>query len=283
MIPVGHRVIVIASSNKKSGANIRRGSTGFIVGNNLFGSIDKLKCLYLITEVVFTRFGMEQKERCEKKPVIILFPCYPVGQITKYRKHLNRLTKNAVDYMDVFRSKFTEGLRRRKNIDIIIVSSAPVDISENLNEMKGWFYSAVASNIFQRAVFSYKKDEHSAYLNRCLNEIPDKAQLFKTSCSHYSRSKELAEDFFYYRKKNEPIYKMMTAMLTLEIMRKSNDFDKMFTSPGTRINLNLIKSIQWSIPYYGFKVNKYLKSIIDRHTKEEFDVVEWVKIFERLS
>jgi len=152
MIFTGQKIIVLISSNTKTGAKIRKGSLGYV---SSFGTAKfnfKLNAVLIPAKIVFTRFGYEKKRRIESKIVYLLYPIGPCKSIKHVRKYLTSKVKIAQSMTSQLKQDLDkEGVKLNKlNILVVNKTNIETDILSSKNEFGAWFSSILQSGIFHK-------------------------------------------------------------------------------------------------------------------------------------
>jgi len=175
MIPQGHKITVLASSKTKSGANIRRGSIGFVSGIGKTYTFSKQGMFVTPAKIVFTRFGYEKKERNETKFVTLLHPITSPSYIKYHQKFLNTLTIRSVDMTDRLKKHFAnEGVLTKPSATVVIKHiNHGTNLLTNLNNLKAWSSSILQSGLLHPVVMSTKISNLNVAKNELIKDYPE--------------------------------------------------------------------------------------------------------------
>ena len=152
MLFTGQKIIVLVSSNSKTGAKIRRGSLGYISSFGTSRVNYKSNFILIPAKIIFTRFGYEKKHRIESKIVYLLYPIESSINIKYIRKYLITKIKVAKSMTPLLKQDLlNEGVKLNK-LDIIVVNKTneKVNILTDKNEFSAWFSSVIQSGIFHK-------------------------------------------------------------------------------------------------------------------------------------
>lgn len=214
MISPGQRITVLASSNNKPGAHIRRGSTGYISTNHRSVVIKKLNVVLMATEIIFNRFGFEEKYRCERKTVVALYPLINITEIKDHQAYLDKLTKKALDFIGVIKLHLSIVT---KKVDIVVITTRPCSMSNNINEFKPWFLSILCRN----EVYDFLTNNTDTPFKKAIKNIPIKGlnDLLIGAILDKKTSLELADNVFNTNKSigvYDPVIKFLKIKICLE-------------------------------------------------------------------
>lgn len=192
MYMIGQQIQIIVSSQRAAGAKIRTGSTGFI--SNIYGSmfLEKLDISLMYCNVLFNRYGFEQRHRCENKKVIIIFPCREIFlEGVKIKPQLNKMLKSVIDSTASIIDNFRNYDLKKKPI-FIIATNINTDVYSSKEIHRAWFLS-ICNNKFLSDKFNSIKN--SDYNNSTI--------LFEKFKNKSERHAHILEEFLKSNKYND--------------------------------------------------------------------------------
>jgi len=232
MLPVGTRFEVVASSINKKGTKIRTGSVGYVagVGNTEYINERPRKSSLVITpaSVIITRFGHENRSRCETK--IVGFINITAGIEKSYStKSLQKLLDHSASYPDAIKEIFRKhGIEHPKGIPNIIVRKVlnSINITKDPSELLGWLTSIVSSELLNKPL---DKDPEDFGIRKSLsNNLPCGIALLHK----YRQDKVFMHKHILSYLQNDPA-----------------QFKQLINNLRTMLHLNLIKCIEEAQTY----------------------------------
>lgn len=244
MIPIGTKVIVLASSTSAPGTKIRRGSLGYISSIGATLHFHQLNVFVTTAKIVFTRFGYEKKRRDESKFVGLIFPHRMLNpkKSVNIQKYINKLVHKSLDASAQIREMFKSEGVKTKNITNIIVHKTLIEcnVSSNYNEFKSWTSSILCSGHFHKLFLAGKKGSLNKMRDNLLKDLPPSFSNHLYACIKYRRSRNLATKEVF----SNPIHKQlmvkqlkqyMNLCTRKEIAKLLNSTTKSFWAPSTTL------------------------------------------------
>jgi len=285
MIPIGQRVAVLASSTKKSGAHIRRGSIGYVSRTGRSVTIDSLKAVVTMARIVFVRFGFEKRSRNETKTVFLIYPLIPITVITNAQAYLNNLTKGALNSIEEIKNKLDE---YEKDVYVVAAAQAPVNILTNKNEYRGWFLSALQSGKFYDMVTGYGNKNEEVMLKQVEDKTPGVKELLKSALLNKNFAINLSDAIYkegYYSNIYTSITKIMKAKISLHVMSLCNDVRVILDIPEGNY-IHKYNKIAWFLKSNNLSSNNNLTpsdAVINGIVSRKTDNTSlWIAEFDRL-
>ncbi len=274
MVPVGRRVAVIASSTKKSGAKIRRGSLGYIAKINRTLHIDKIQAVVTDAEIVFTRFGFESRTRREYKRVWLVHPTSNPNDLKKPQNYLDGLAKRVLD----FSNTLTSSVDKRT---VVVVHTSPTNILANENELLSWTLSVLS--FIQPARLTIPEFANQNKIFEDLDKLmPAGKQLIDISMRSRKASISMGKMMFNDVNHFAPVFWAINSKIHLEMMKRLSDLN----------NGNLKRTLQYGNKYNVFYTGWYIRinnlpirNLTDaKRLKERCkDIDSWIEIFNKLN
>ena len=179
------KVKVLASSDTKRGATLRKGSLGYVA--NYGGLYIKTKptvstiAHYAMCPgyMLVTRFGNEQKQRRELKPVVYVIPLNKGLVNNKVIKTIRALLEDAKLYTGHLTNVWkNQGIPVKKVPFIVAMPiTACSDITSSDDELKAWAYSMFSSKLLTSALNEEDTGNGAALADKLLNYLPPKQEL----------------------------------------------------------------------------------------------------------
>lgn len=181
------KVKVLASSDTKRGATLRKGSLGYVAN---YGGLyiksqptsSPLRMAHYAMcpgYMMVTRFGNEQKQRRELKPVVYVIPINKGLVNNKVIKTIPALLSDAKLYTGHLTNVWKNQDIPVKKIPFIIAK--PImecsKITSDDNELKAWVYSIFSSKILTSALSEEDTGNGAALADVLLKHLPSKQEL----------------------------------------------------------------------------------------------------------
>jgi len=281
MIFTGQKITTLVSSNNIPGANVRKGSLGYVsvLGNPKF--YYKIESLLVPAKIVFTRFGFEKKRRSETKIVFLLFPITKDAAIKNIRRHLNNRVKKAMSMHSILkRNLLSEGVKLNK-FDILIVTKTNLESNINTeNEFEAWISSIIQSGIFHKLLTLGNKDEIKKAKQELVLGLPEVEESLRKCVKYNGEIGKLARFLQTRPVERLEIIKQFKQYLHLDMRRtvaqSIKKFDTNFLSPDNRY------ALYWffynnNLPFPEKEVDSYHYSITTDY------ITHWITKFETLN
>lgn len=219
MFEVGSKVIITESSLKKS-IGPKKGSIGYVISCSEPVFSHRLSTILSIGNVVFHRFGLEERNRSEAKTVLFIFP---IGDINKSDNTVTNLTNTINNQKS---EQVFESVRKEMGVDnsTTIVTALPVIYSNLLScsryEFISWITSLMSNSMFCMALNEavvtrhFKNSNHKSLVNtRFLETLRDMV------VDKGYRNEKVNEAFKDYESRNK-IIKDIRALLSMIMTRR---------------------------------------------------------------
>jgi len=250
MFMIGQHIQVVASSQLKSGTNIRIGSTGFIT--NIFESIivEKLNIALVLCEVIFNRYGFEKKNRSESKYVIVILPYRePYVNSIKLKSNFNKLISTLIDMQAIIIRNFDLLSYNIKKPIYIIATPINTNIYKNKYIHRAWFLSIYKNKNFI-----------SQYLKMRANEYDNTNVLFENFKNVSESHNEVLNEFLAPKIK---YYELLNLI--------DKYYDELVNNNQNYIEfINIIKSY---IQLFNLNNMKIAKHIINHKSSKMFNLI----------
>jgi hypothetical protein len=179
------KVKVLASSDTKRGATLRKGSLGYVAKygglyTNVQTTSSKMAHYTMCPGyMLVTRFGNENKRRRELKPVVYVMPINKGLVKGKIIKNIPALLENAKLYTGHLTNVWKNQGVPVKHLPFVIAmpTSEEAVISSSDNELKAWVYSMFSSELLTSALIEGDNGSGAALTDLLLGYLPSKQEL----------------------------------------------------------------------------------------------------------
>ena len=192
MFDPGTKIILVESSLHKT-VGPRKGSIGYISNcydtrtfNLIKEGFDYVSVIASLCEVLFIRFGFEERGRMERKTIIALFPIFKSGGVKKAKNKENELNpiKSMANLCQLITSQKDSYLWENIKANYETSPSIPVVVASPLNydntdltmcddiEFKAWILSYMTNTIMSKLVRGTRQSGHFSKSND--NELSSK-------------------------------------------------------------------------------------------------------------
>lgn len=172
MIFEGTKVCVVSSSESRNGNKIRRGSLGYLSSVGLQTHIGRQEPLVIVpAQIIFTRFGFQNKDRSESKLVYLVFPLRWDDNAKNKLKLLDKFTSmakgtkpnlNNMLYTLAGHRILTHNVGhnvKSNKIPAVVVKAVDSNIMSSENEFKSWLKSVLSGSLITTLISSNKKSK----------------------------------------------------------------------------------------------------------------------------
>ncbi len=243
MIPRGHKIVVLSSSTAKSGAKIRKGSTGFIAGIGKTHDFSRQQMYITPAKIVFTRYGYENTQRNETKFVTLIHPAADPSRIKYVQKFLNKLTTNSLDMTDRLRKHFVkEGVTGKPTASIVIDRACKNNnLLSNLNDLKAWTSSILQGGTLHSVVMASQSSNLNVAKTALIDGYPEFEARLKQCVLHRKQSNNFIDSIADNQELKALLIKKLRGFLTLQarndIQLYSKDFGNRWIPEAQRFHL----------------------------------------------
>lgn len=290
MISVGNRVIVLTSSTSKKGANIRRGSIGYI--NSISATYCKLSKGFISTPAVvtFVRFGYEKKRRIESKAVMLIHPyvsTHKIKNVAKALKSIILISNSLSKTNNIMFENQQFGIKNVKKIPSVVVRNtmSNINLEKNDLEFKAWLYSIMTSNLMNKFNVVNADDPLTKLKNETFTKIPGLLECLNKCRKYKMEAIKFADEMMSDKEHRRELILSLKRILCLENMMETDRHIKIISGENHFISGNtIIKSLIFL--YSNRLMNKELYSkfgIITNNISIKRNIKEWPYLLESIT
>lgn len=290
MFPVGSKVAVIASATKSKGANLRKGSLGYIANVGRIFNIGKSNgypsaaMRVVPARICFTRFGFESKKRSELKFVALIFPTIAPKSLKNPEQYLQRLVVQASDHIQQIKQNFQNNGTNAKEITPVAVSfiNSTQELTTDKNEFSSWFRSITMSSVLNDILFTIPSNPYRKTLSALTGDSSKTHNRLIRSLSKRRFADNFVDDLF---KNQEEVHEWvfrLQRILQLNRMRKVEELRNKYQRPVMNNAIAFLDT--WALNSLG--LNNLTGLIPKRtmaHKTEESLALGWLKVYNKLT